>query len=66
MRNNEGMVSEMTLSEAGITNSWQYDMVYHLDMWHECLAYGKYEEAEMHRKGYEEAKREWKKMKGVK
>lgn len=54
----------MTLSEAGIRNSWQYDMIYHLDMWHECLAYGQYEEAEMHRKGYEEAKRELKKMKG--
>ena len=52
----------MTMRE--LKNSWTMDMVYHLDMWHECLAYGKHGEAEMHRKAYEEAKRELKKMKG--
>ena len=51
------------MTKVAMKNSIQMDMIYHMDMWHECLAYGNHEEAEMHRKGYEEAKRELKKMK---
>lgn len=52
------------MTTTAMKNSIQMDMVYHMDMWHECLAVGNHEEAEKHRKGYEEAKRELKELKG--
>ena len=59
-------MSNMTRGELAMRNSEQWEMVYHMDMWHEYLAYGMYEEAEKERKAYYECKRNLERMKGVK